>query len=213
MGLVVDLLATDGRDRVAVLGAGNLNDIDVPGLLRSAGELHLFDIDLAAVTRGLERQGVEPARVNLHEVDLYGDDVGDLGTFDVVVSANLLTQLIDQGLAQPRVSPVDVREQHVETMARAVAPGGAALAVLDVVSSTTLDGLASTPEDSLSDVLMRCLESGNFFSGCNPFAVSQAFNARFGGRHSGVSQPWLWDLGSRSYLCCAVAAQRPASRV
>lgn len=60
--------------RLCVLGAGNCNDLDLPALAEAFGEVHLVDIDPAALARAVRRQGVEgsPA-VRLHApVDLTG---------------------------------------------------------------------------------------------------------------------------------------------
>ncbi len=49
-------LAPDGR--LCVLGAGNCNDLDLPALLGSYREVHLVDLDDAALSRGAVRQDV-----------------------------------------------------------------------------------------------------------------------------------------------------------
>ncbi|QEH31611.1 hypothetical protein OJF2_00760 [Aquisphaera giovannonii] len=50
--------AEAGRSRLCVLGAGNANDVDLPGLLGAHGEVHLVDLDARALALGAERQGV-----------------------------------------------------------------------------------------------------------------------------------------------------------
>ena len=52
------LLAEGGRGRLCVLGAGNANDLDLPRLLASYREVHLVDLDAAALERGARQQGV-----------------------------------------------------------------------------------------------------------------------------------------------------------
>lgn len=103
-----------------ILGGGNLNDLDVRTLARRAGAIRLVDLDRDAVSAGLARQGVPPARVvvdapvdvtgALHLLPLPGaspegvlrrvsesarrhrlDD--SAGGHDVVLSACVLTQL------------------------------------------------------------------------------------------------------------------------
>src|SRR5688500_2807655 len=44
--------------RLLVLGAGNCNDLDLQGLLRSFSELHLVDIDAEALDWGVNEQGL-----------------------------------------------------------------------------------------------------------------------------------------------------------
>lgn len=109
-----------------ILGAGNLNDLDVRTLARRAGTIRLVDLDRDAVSAGLVRQGVPPARV---VVDAPVDVTGALdllpppgasaqgalarvsegvqrhrldvppGGHDVVVSACLLTQVFQSVVA------------------------------------------------------------------------------------------------------------------
>ena len=59
--------ATVGRSRLCVLGAGNHNDLDLTALLSAHREVHLVDIDSAALVRGAARQGVaNHPRLHLH---------------------------------------------------------------------------------------------------------------------------------------------------
>ena len=60
-------------ERLAVLGAGNCNDLDLAILADSFRELHLFDIDAEALTGAYERQSARVRRAcALHEHDLTG---------------------------------------------------------------------------------------------------------------------------------------------
>lgn len=69
----MELLRTLTGDRIAILGAGNCNDLDLSSIAESFGEVHLFDIDGEALRRAVERQdhGVRRA-CRLHEHDLTG---------------------------------------------------------------------------------------------------------------------------------------------
>lgn len=60
--------------KLCVLGAGNCNDLDLPALGRAFAELHLVDIDAAALQRGAARQGpFRPGAVVLHGgIDVTG---------------------------------------------------------------------------------------------------------------------------------------------
>jgi hypothetical protein len=116
------LHAAQRGEGLCVLGAGNGNDLDLPALVRLFGEVHLVDIDAAALARAVAGLPDEHRhRIILHELDLSGcldclDPWGDrlpepaalatlagdaaqalagrLGrTFDVVLSACLLSQL------------------------------------------------------------------------------------------------------------------------
>src|SRR4051794_31679277 len=67
------LVAGWGGERLAVLGAGNCNDLDLTTLASSFRELHLFDIDGQALTEACERQSRRVQRAcSLHERDLTG---------------------------------------------------------------------------------------------------------------------------------------------
>jgi hypothetical protein len=60
-------------ERIAVLGAGNCNDLDLATLADAFQEIHLFDIDARALTGAFERQSERVRRAcHLHERDLTG---------------------------------------------------------------------------------------------------------------------------------------------
>lgn len=60
-------------ERIAILGAGNCNDLDLPALAEAFQEIHLFDIDGEALERARERQTVRVQRAcHLHVHDLTG---------------------------------------------------------------------------------------------------------------------------------------------
>ena len=106
---------------LCVLGAGNLNDLDLGHMVNIYGQVDLVDLDVDAVRAGLARQGATATTaVRVHgPVDLtgildrlptashHGDDVAALNDvlarhrcvlegapFDVTVSTGLLTQLL-----------------------------------------------------------------------------------------------------------------------
>lgn len=54
---LVQRLAASRSSRLAVLGAGNSNDLDLPRLLDTYQEIHLADLDEQAMQLGLARQG------------------------------------------------------------------------------------------------------------------------------------------------------------
>lgn len=57
---------TSTSDRLCLLGAGNLNDLDLVALSTALREIVLVDVDAAALRRGLSRQGLsEDARVRV----------------------------------------------------------------------------------------------------------------------------------------------------
>jgi hypothetical protein len=66
--------------RLALLGAGNCNDVDLPRLAETFDEIHLVDLDGPALARAVARQP-EPVRPRLHRrvVDLSGLPTRRLG--------------------------------------------------------------------------------------------------------------------------------------
>ena len=115
---------THPAGRLCVLGAGNCNDLDLPRLAGRFDEIHLVDLDPAAVAQAVQRQGVEGSpQIRLHApVDLTGiaDALGSWrgrppaagaidtvirqaadaphpafgGPFDVVLSPCILSQIV-----------------------------------------------------------------------------------------------------------------------
>lgn len=105
---------------LAVLGAGNMNDLDLPQLLERFAEVWLLDCDLQAIQSGVKRHGSsESERLHLGECDVTGvfADLEDTlippeqmleklrnarppaprpERFDVVASTCLLSQLVDR---------------------------------------------------------------------------------------------------------------------
>lgn len=207
--------APSGAGRLVILGAGNCNDIDLPELLSRFTELCLVDIDGDAVTAGVHRQGVARQSLVIHgDLDL-NDDVDQLaatiGHADVVVSTAALTQLIDDVVG--RAGTVDeilrARDHHLQVIAGILSPGAAGILVTDVVSSDTLPQLADA-EDGLTGLLENAVASGNFFTGANPFAIHHRLTeaAQWSVRSRGIASPWIWKLGDRRYLVCAVVLER-----
>ena len=116
---------TGSGERLCLLGAGNLNDVDVRALLVAYREIVLVDVDAEALQRGLTRQGlagdgriqiVAPADISGVFTELTAmenaqareaaiefclrtleqiPDFGWRGSCDVVASVGVLTQLID----------------------------------------------------------------------------------------------------------------------
>jgi hypothetical protein len=72
--LAIGVTPEGSSERLCVLGAGNTNDLDLEALLRHFAEVHLVDLDRAALERAMERVPAElRPRCVLHApVDLGG---------------------------------------------------------------------------------------------------------------------------------------------
>jgi len=204
--------------RLVVLGAGNCNDLDLRKVIHAFSEVHLVDLDAVAMEMGVDRQGVRSAAgLCVHggvDVTATHDIEAALGVggADVVVSAAILSQLISGAVdaGQQAEGLLRVRDAHLSTMLRTLCPGGRGLLVNDMVSSDTCPQLHTTPPDRLPTLLPALLEQRNFFTGCNPLAIVERLNgARLGASGVAVSSPWRWNVGTRSYLVCAVSFRRP----
>jgi hypothetical protein len=68
------LSASAPGGRLCVLGAGNVNDLDLAALLGRYREIHLADLDAGALARGVARQGLAGnSAIRLHgDIDLTG---------------------------------------------------------------------------------------------------------------------------------------------
>ena len=210
---------------LCVLGAGNGNDLDLARLATLFDRIHLVDIDADALRAGTSRHPVAAADVREHgHLDLSvltGEEVVQtLGErADVVVSATVLTQLIDDARATtPTPLTPDtlavVRAAHLSQMIRLTRHGGAGVLVNDLVSSHTLPDLDMVADRALPQLMLAVLQAGNFFAGSNPYAVCAhlAGGAGLPGRVKGITlhPPWVWRMGHRtSRLTYAVSYRRP----
>lgn len=150
---------------------------------------------------------------------------GDLepGSCDVVASLCVLSQLVGS-LAEiinsdhpAFINAVKaMRIGHLRRMLNLLKPGGIAVLVTDVVSSDTAPEILSTSAEELSDLLKQLVSDRNFFTGTNPAQLLSDLNVLErlpqGPETVQVFDPWIWNLGPRSYAVNAVRfqARRPA---
>jgi hypothetical protein len=216
-------LVGDGaaEQRLLVLGVGNASDLDLPLLTERFGQVHLVDLDGAALERAKARQPeAVQSRLVLHaDVDLSGlleqlDDWGDafpapqqlgasavaaarglvaeLGSFDVVLSTCVLSQL---GLPFRRnwVAPAStwanlsaaLHAVHLATLAGCTA--GRGILAFDVQEQ---DGaLSPDPEHVLAQLR-------------SPGLAALVASPR-------LSEPWKWQLGSSPQTVYAIEFARP----
>jgi hypothetical protein len=206
--------------RLLVLGVGNASDLDLPFLTGQFREVHLADLDGAALARAKARQPeAVQARLVLHpDLDLSGllahlDDWGDafpepqmlgataiaaaralvaeLGTFDVTLSTCVLSQL---GLPFRR------------SWVASASTWANLSAALSAVHIATLAGCAGRrgilafdvqPQDGAvtpePEAVLAQL--------CSPGLARLVANAR-------LTDPWYWNLGDVEQLVYAVEFER-----
>lgn len=203
-----------GSRRVCVLGAGNGNDIHLDTVAGLADHLTLVDVDQAAVGRAVRRHHLAGRdNVTVEQRDLF-DVTEASSTEDVVISAGLLTQLLDRlassydGIAstgaEMAARMLEVRDRHLTLMTTLSKPTGRRVLITDIVSSMTCPELLGGDVGPLEPLLRRCLATGNFFTGTNPFAVQTHLHSA-GYRASDIQGPWLWRMDDTARLTCGIA--------
>lgn len=208
---------------VCCLGAGNCNDIDLCDLVRDFNEIALVDLDSSAIANGIEAQGlpadhesvltIAPLEVTSHR---FGPGSAlQRSRYDVVLSSGLLTQLCQSELSRSDfVAPerlLAVRSQHLRFIADLLRPGGVGVLVVELVSTDTAPHLTRLEASALSNEMRRLIESGNFFTAMNPFAIWQCLSTdpTLGFAHAALTNPWLWRMTeARTYLTYALLLQR-----
>jgi hypothetical protein len=228
-----------------VLGAGNANDIDLAELLQAFERITLIDLDDNALQRATERLSpAERKRIVLRGgTDLTGvlpmlsaisaspreensaitvainaarqTCVPIVGTFDVVASTCVLTQLIDSiYIAIPTASDVRhelvmaIRNRHLDIIAEMMNPLGRGIVFTDFVGTETAPELPLLSDSQLAAAAARWINERNFFTGANPYAIrDQLQRLSLSGRSIRdveVIPAWRWDLGAKQLAVSAV---------
>lgn len=220
----MELLGDENRrqGKVAILGAGNCNDLDLVQLASECGEIHLFDLDREAMEDALLRQGVaENPNIHLRDdMDLSGLTDSAPGTerkpapdFDLVVSTCVVSQLLETvsrvlppGSHRDRIM-LQVRDAHVRLMNGLMAPGGTGIVVTDLAEADSAPGSPAPLEPASAIELAK---NGQYFLGLNPKGIQQALGAV---RNLKQSEPWTWQLDPvRRFLVHAVRFSKSAGR-
>jgi hypothetical protein len=198
MGLILE--ASNGG-RLAVLGAGNCNDLDLARSSEAYADVTLVDVDEPSVTEGVHRQGLAGrSGIRICPVDLsdlaatrsvaIGENPSaraiaegrarHLGSsaFDVVASTCVLSQLVlsiveQYGARHPRCVELVQFERalHLHLLAALLVPGGRALLISDLVSSDTAPDLLRLRPDRLPRKMQDLVARQNFFTGLNPYLI------------------------------------------
>jgi len=250
--LVVEGVPVGSGLRVCVLGAGNVFDLDLAVLAERFAEIHLVDIDAEALEGARARQPPEVARrLVLHApVDLSGfldkleawgrmqvteqemlaypaavakELAARLGTFDLVVSACIITQMqvsVLQALGEKHRLFDAVRHTlaltHLHTLFELTAPGGRALLVTDVLASTNYHYLERLPDDAnFLQILTDVIAADRVIYVARPGLFHLLFRQdRALVAHATLSAPlaaWLWRNGPDTrFLVYAMELRRTA---
>lgn len=232
---------------LCVLGAGNGNDIELHELVRCFDRVSLVDLDVESLAHAVSGLGAASASVDLFGgVDVtglidvlsgwaggpvseraavaaievaHGTPVPEIGTFDVVASTCLLTQLIDSVcMAMPGDHPhfiellLAVRNRHLKMIAELLNPDGVGILVSDFVSTETAPELAAMPDSEIPNAAMRWIKDQNFFTGVNPFMLRSHYQTDPATaamvEFRKMARPWRWDIGMKQFAVCALAVQR-----
>jgi hypothetical protein len=202
MDVLVD--ASGHGSTLCILGAGQLNDVDLDLLLRRYAAITLVDVDADTVRAALVRHRVSDASLCrvAAPVDLTGI-LGDLADgaapsrlvtrlaghrcripgepFDVTASLGALSQLL-QAVVDAELDPADgprvalgVRDKHLTDLVHLTRLGGTCVLVTDVVSTTTAPELLRASCGHLEPQMASLVAGHNFFTGTNPYRIAALF--------------------------------------
>jgi hypothetical protein len=234
---------------LAVFGAGNGADLELSLLTRAFSEVHLIDLDGDALERARSRQPAQAReRLVLHPgLDLSGflehiDDYGEafpaaaelvqaavksarglvqeLGTFDVTLSACVLSQL---GLPFRRswVAPASTWSNltaamtavHLATLAGCTRRRGVlAFDAQSSKQSPMLEGWRGSSGQLVAELVEASVTAGVLALNPEPSKLlSQLSSPGLAALVSDpeLSSPWLWDLGEAVQLVYAISFQHP----
>ena len=232
---------------LCVLGPGNGNDIELGELARKFERVALVDLDPQAVERAVSRLSAEEAArverycpVELTDVlpeleslrtrkQRTDADVSavkrailaaprpTVGSFDVIASTCILTQLIDAVyMSLPRSHPrlsellMAVRDRHLHMVLEMLNPGGVGVLVTDFFDAGTKE-LAPLGALSIASTQMA-MRQHEYFAGTDPFEI-RGFYQRLcepGPTAADISidGPWRWEVGGKVLGVCAVSFRR-----
>ena len=148
--------------------------------------------------------------------NIVSSNLAFLGTFDIVISTCLLTQLFDSVafFLRSQDSPVELfktlRMQHLLLLAELLNLGGVGILVTDLSSSTIIQDLANVPSKNLPALLNALIYQGLNFRGTNPRKIISMLEANpllsSLVHQIQLASPWIWNLAPR--LCFIVSAIR-----
>lgn len=207
----------------------DLVDLDAEALQHGITHQQITSADSVRLIGGVDLTAIAD-RLSASRKDLGGEEVKECQRrisesrvelprlYSTVASVCTLSQLMEAvDLAFDQQDPealslkMSIRHHHLTTMLQCLEPGGTAILIADFVSSATFPELAEVPQSELMDTALELINSGNFFTGMNPAAIAHQFQSapEIKGRVAkvSVSEPWLWDLGPRTYLVAGITAR------
>ncbi len=226
---------------LCVLGAGQCHDLNLESLLGRFHEVHLVDWSQQDLDSGVELQKqFSSARVRrLGGRDITGvrelldslagqpnselleqisetarrPALAGLGQFDVVLSADVLPELLARAVAavgdddSNRAALVNLlTRQHLETVLESTLPGGQAVLVTGVTDSIGNPELAQAPAN-LAEILKFADSRGSIRPGCHPAALDQLLKTEesISGRleRYDISPLWIRTQTDRTVLYVA----------
>lgn len=174
------------------------------------------NIDLTGVFSTMTSKATTPARMIAAATEFTGPDLGR-DPFHVVVSTCMLSQIIlaarsslPEGSAEFPSLALALRNRHLELMLENTAPGGHALVITDIVSSSTAPELLAAKGYELVRLRDELLGRHNHFFGLNPHKIEQYVRRHLANRCCGIQHrpPWVWSFGDRCYLVAGLVLQR-----
>ncbi|QEG39482.1 hypothetical protein [Roseimaritima ulvae] len=219
-------LAPQPAGRLAVLGAGNCNDLDLSALCQAYAEIELLDWDHHAVVEGVRRQGLqscEQLRIDAARDLSQSPDPAAIAAADCVASVGLLSQLMlsvtqvhDPGAPQQTIAAAaELRRQHFQHLLARMRPGAVGVVSFEIVSSDSLPELIGCANEAVPNLTAAAIGTGNFYTGLHPAAMFHTASQLAKDEHVSDPQmhrPWKWCLGPRTYAVAALSFRRPNSR-
>jgi hypothetical protein len=144
----------------------------------------------------------------------------DVGTFDVVASTCILTQLIDAVYMSLPMKHhrrdellMAVRDRHLEMILEMLNPDGVGVLVTDFAVAGATQELSPLAELALTSSMGVAMKRSEFFTGTDPFEIRDFYSRGLCGpgptaRDVAIEGPWRWEVGGRVLGVCAVRFRR-----
>ena len=202
------LAPAGGEGSIALLGAGNGNDVDLDALATRYAEIRLLDVDEQAMAFAMERLSPEhAARVSAKKLTPWSheDKSAKARPADVAVSLNVLSQLVwaawEHGAAARSETAQRAVDAHLAQWLAHLEPGGHGFIVVDAL---VVDPAAERFDAAtLSRMLVEAEGHDKTIPYCGVAHVSKFLQDA--GRNPELLDPWVWAVNEeRSFLTYAL---------